>query len=334
MATATLLALRRGYPEAHITWSVGGWSKAVVEDHPALDAVLDTGSLALPVQSVRGFWHFVQQLRAGHFDLAVSLVRSPLMSLAVMLSGIPMRAGLDSAGRGFGYTIRAPVNPQMVRHEAEIYLDVARALGLDTSGCVAQVSVRSADIEAVRQRIAAPRFIAMHPGGGRNPGMVMDEKRWPVSHFSELANRLFNRFHLPVALVGGRDDAPLLQAVADGLNEGMIGQYAGTFSFGEMAALGHLAWLYIGNDTGMTHLAAAAGGRVIMILGPSDPRRYAPFTPDSLAVWKPAAVAVRGVSAGAPQQWDWERDGIRVDEVEQQILDWLARRSLLPDTSL
>ena len=106
MATATLQALRRGWPEAHITWAVGGWSKQAVDHHPLLDAILDTGPAALPVKSPHGFVRFVSQLRGGHFDLAVSLVRSPLMSLAVRLSGIPQRAGLDSAGRGFGYNLR------------------------------------------------------------------------------------------------------------------------------------------------------------------------------------------------------------------------------------
>ena len=95
LATAALQALRRGYPDAHITWAVGGWSRQAVDYHPALDAVLDTGDAALPVQSLRGFWRFVRQIRAGDFDLCVSLVRSPLMSAAVWLSGIRTRAGLD-----------------------------------------------------------------------------------------------------------------------------------------------------------------------------------------------------------------------------------------------
>jgi ADP-heptose:LPS heptosyltransferase len=95
-------------------------------------------------------------------------------------------------------------------------------------------------------------------------------------------------------------------------------------SFGEIAALARGARLYIGNDTGLTHLAAAAGAKTVMILGPSDPNRYAPFAPDSLALWKPAALPGGGVAAGAPTDWDWARDGISVDEAEQQIRAWLS----------
>jgi hypothetical protein len=61
-----------------------------------------------------------------------------------------------------------------------------------------------------------------------------------------------------------------------------------------------------------------------MILGPSDPTRYAPFTLDSVAVWRPGNVDKGGVAEGAPQDWDWARDGISVDEAESKIVDFLS----------
>ena len=60
-----------------------------------------------------------------------------------------------------------------------------------------------------------------------------------------------------------------------------------------------------------------------MILGPTDPARYAPFAPDALAVWKPSPVVRGGVSAGIPTDWNWERDGISVDEAERAILAFM-----------
>jgi ADP-heptose:LPS heptosyltransferase len=75
----------------------------------------------------------------------------------------------------------------------------------------------------------------------------------------------------------------------------------------------------------MTHLAAAAGAKTVMILGPSDPQRYAPFTPNSLTLWKPASVDTRGVAGGQAQDWDWARDGIGVDEAEAKIRAFVAK---------
>ncbi len=328
LATATLQALRRGYPNAHITWAVGRWSRAAIEGHPLLDALLDTGDSALPVRSPAEMTRFIQQLRAGKFDLAVSLVRSPLMSMAVWLAGIPYRAGLDSAGRGFGYNIRAAIDPQQPRHEGDIYLDVARALGLDVHDCHANIPVLDSDRETVKARLAERglepgRYIVINPAGGRNPGMAMDSKRWPVANFTALANRLASQFYYDgVVVLGGPGDAELVQAAAAGLELSAIA-FMGELTFGQIAALARMSAVYIGNDTGLTHLAAATGAHTIMILGPSDPARYAPFVPGALALWKPAILRPGGVAAGTPQTWDWARDGISVDETEKQILEWL-----------
>jgi ADP-heptose:LPS heptosyltransferase len=328
IATAVLQALRRVYPESHITWAVGGWSKAAVEHHPLLDAVLDTGPTALPVRSPRGFVRFVRQLRAGQFDLAVSLVRSPLMSAALLLSGIPHRAGLDSGGRGFGYTVRAAIDPKQSRREGDIYLDVPRALGIDVSGCWANIPVREQDAQAMQTLLAqngvTPPYLVVNPAGGRNPGMVMDIKRWPVENFAALADRLAARLNARLVLLGGPGDTELVHALHSRLQTPAF-PLVGTLTFGQIAALAKGSRLYIGNDTGLTHLAAAADARTVMILGPSDPVRYAPFVPpgSALALWKPTALQAGGVASGAPTDWDWSRDGIGVDEAEAGILAFL-----------
>jgi ADP-heptose:LPS heptosyltransferase len=326
LATATLRALRRTFPSSHITWAVGSWSKGVIEHHDLLDAVLDTGAAALPVKSRRELLDFVRLLRKGHFDLAVSLVRSPLMSMAVLLSGIPHRAGLDSDGRGFGYNIRAKIDPSQPKHEAEIYLQVAQKLGADTHDTWANVPVFWLERENMRrlllgQGVREP-FIVINPAGGRNPGMVMDAKRWPPENFAALAERLSEKLGARIVLLAGPDDGALVEAVSAKMSQSPA-ILVGGLSFEQIGAMVSLSTLYIGNDTGLTHLAAAAGARTVMILGPSDPTRYAPFSPKSLALWKPARLNSGGVAAGTPEGWDWATDGISLDEAEAQILTFV-----------
>ena len=324
MATPTLKALRNTYPQAHITWAVGSWSKRAIESHALLDDFLDTGDAANPARSVGGFWRLVRQLRAGRFDLAVSLVRSPLMSAAVWLSGIPQRAGLDSNGRGFGYNIRVPINPKDSRHEADIYLDVARALGADVTDCYANVTVQAEAVQFVNAFIQPP-YIVVNPTGGSNPGMLMSSKRWPPQHYTALISALQQEVGIPTVLIGGPQDQPIIDAVLADLSI-KPHTFVGTLSFDQIAALAHQATAYIGNDTGLTHLAAAAGAPTVMILGPSDPVRYAPFTPDSIALWKPTTISETGVSTGTPDDWNWERDGIGAESVIAQTLEFLRRR--------
>ncbi len=60
-----------------------------------------------------------------------------------------------------------------------------------------------------------------------------------------------------------------------------------------------------------------------MIMGPSDPKRYAPFTPDAIALWKETPLDTGGVAAGIPEDWDWAQDGIGVEEVARKTLGFL-----------
>src|SRR6185436_11801963 len=122
-----------------------------------------------------------------------------------------------------------------------------------------------------------------------------------------------------IVLVGGPKDGDIVSAVAQNLQQPHT-MLVGQLSFGQIAALASLSQLYIGNDTGLTHLAAAAGAKTVMILGPSDPVRYAPFTPNAIALWKPAALKSGGVAAGIPTDWDWSRNGISVEEVITKVI--------------
>lgn len=322
MATATLAALRRAWPAAHITWVAGGAARAAIHGHDQLDATLPCDPL--PQRSPRHLLHLLRLLRAGRYDLAVSLTRSRLLSLTVGLSGIPLRAGLDSGGRGLGYNLRVPLHPAQVRHEAHIYLDVARALGLDVRGCQARVPVQPALWPALRKRLRAAgvdpqRYALLLPAGGSNPGMTLALKRWPPQHYAQLARHL----GLDVVLVGGPQDAALLAAVNAGLRR-PAPCLAGELSFAQIALLARRARVTVGNDSGLTHLAAAAGGRTVAIFGPSDPRRYAPFSPGVLLLWRPGPLPPDGVRAGAAPGWNQAQHGLGVEEVCARVQAFLA----------
>lgn len=326
-ATAALAALRQSLPTAHITWAINRWSRAVLEAHPDVDALLDTGEAALPVYTVGGFFRFVRQMRGGRYDLVVSLVRSPLMSAAVALSGAGQRAGLDSNGRGFGYNVRAPIDPQAPMHESDVYLEVVRALGYESTGFRPYLPVSEDTQQAVqqllRERGIQTPYIVINPAGGKNPGAVLDSKRWPPAQFAELADWLALETGAQIVLLGGPQDAPIIEAFRK-CSHTKSQAFIGELTFPQIGALAADALLYVGNDTGLTHIAAASGAKTVMVLGPTDPRRYAPNTPNSLALWKPAALPSTGANA-AHNRWDWERDGIRAEEALVQVRAFLAR---------
>ena len=329
MATALLTALQRGYPDADIDWIVGSSAASALRGHPDLRNVIDSGPRANPAARPDSLLRLVNILRHANYDLAVVPDRSPLLGVAVLMAGIPRRVGLDSAGRGFTYTVKAPIDPLAVRHEAEIYLDIARALGLSTDDCWANVPPTRAALDEATTFVKAAGldekpFIIVHPGGGVNPGMTMTQKRWPAKSFAALADRIADSAGTQIAVVGTLSDSEVVSAFLSQLQHPAL-NLTNRLSLPVIGALASMATLYIGNDNGVAHLAAASGGKVLMIFGPSDPRRYAPFVPPDRAriAWRPVALPSQGVSAGLPISFDWERDGVNVDEV------WIEAQKLL-----
>ena len=306
MATAALTALRDAFPQAHISWAVGEWSARAIAHHPAVDEIVDTGA-DMPLNSPAAFLRLVGLLRAGDYDCALSLVRSPLMSLALRLSSIPLRAGLDSRGRGFGYNLRVAIDPDKPEHESEIYLKVVSALAGRELHAFANLPVADAALAVARaylaaENIAAP-FIVAHPGGGVNPGARFEAKRFPLQQFAELLNRVGRAWKASVILLGGPGDAELVAEVKRRLDVRSV-SWVDRLTFPEMGALAAEALVYIGNDTGLTHLAAASGAKVVMLMGPTDPLRYAPYAQDSIAVCL-AGRQVHSFAADRTNPLDW-----------------------------
>lgn len=330
-ATPLLGVLRRAYPESHIDWAVATPAADALRDHPHINALIDTGSLANPASRPLSMLRLIAALRRGRYDLVVVPDRSRLLTVAALLSGIQSRAGLDSGGRGATYTMRAPVEPNAIRHEADIYLDVARAMGLDTSGVWAYAPPGSealAEADALLHRLGVEggKLVLVHPGGGVNAGMRMMEKRWPAPNFAALAERIAAAFgpEARIAVLGRPSDQPAIDALRASLKTPSLDLSNGP-SLAATAALATRAALYIGNDNGVAHLAAAAGARALLIFGPSDPRRYGPFVPPERAryAWRQVELPTGGVSAGVPLDFDWARDGVTVDEA------WAQARALL-----
>jgi lipopolysaccharide heptosyltransferase II len=292
MTTPLLEVIRHAYPLASITYVAGTWSKVIPEHHPVVNAVIDSGTIGIPGRySLRDYMKFAAILRQQHFDMAFVLDRSPLLTLLPWLAGIPRRVGPDSLGRGFSLTDRVAVSssPTQLQHQAEIYLDLARAIGLPIDA----PRMRFEPTAEERQSVSQPnrRRIALFTGGGSNPGMDLTTKRWPLARYRELACRLIYELDAQVLLIGGPGDTALNQELVEGLDgpQDAILNLTGKTSFGEMAAQLEVCDLFIGNDSSPMHLAAAVNIPVIAIFGPTSPQEYGPYPlddPRHIALWR------------------------------------------------
>jgi lipopolysaccharide heptosyltransferase II len=301
MTTPLLEVLHQNYPDSTITYVTGSWSKSIAEHNPAVDAIIDCGTVGIPGRyRFKAYLQLAQQMRLHRFDLALVLDRSPMLTLLPWLAGIPRRVGPDSLGRGFSLTDRVPVSasPTELQHQAEIYLDLARALRLRidhphmlfTPTQAEQQAAQALIAETIGDQASTKKLVAVFPGGGSNPGMQLTAKRWPLDHYRELVEQLVTVANVCVLLIGGSDDAELNARLIEGLSNGRADVFnlAGKTSFGESAALIQACTLFIGNDSSPMHLAAAVGTPVIAIFGPTSPQEYGPYPlddPQHVSIW-------------------------------------------------
>jgi lipopolysaccharide heptosyltransferase II len=286
MTTPLLEVIQNNYPNAHITYVTGTWSKSIPEHHPTVHRVIDCGTVGIAGRyGLKDYLKIARLLRRLHFDLAFVLDRSPMLTLLPWLAGVPRRVGPDSLGRGFSLTDRVPTSASrdLLQHQADIYLDLARVLKLTIN----QPRLRFVPTAEEQQGIqsSTQTCVAVFAGGGSNPGMELTAKRWPLERYREIVRRLVQTLGVQVLLIGGREDSTLNEKLLEGLDvpAGSVINLAGQTSFGQTAAQIEACVLFIGNDSSPMHLAVAVGTSVIAIFGPTRP--YPLSDPKHIAIW-------------------------------------------------
>lgn len=326
LTTAAVRALAEALPTTRLDYLTGAAARAGLVNNPHLTEIIELTS------GPGGYLAALRRLRARRYDLALVLDRAPHWALLTWLAGIPIRAGLDSLHRGLGLTHR--VRPQPGQHEARLAQAVVASLGLPIGD--AREEYRPSP--AAQDRIAAwlgqtnpaRPLVVIHPAGGINQGMTMLAKRWPAERFAELIN-LLQRGGATVVLTGASSDRSVLESIQAALppDGRRPCDLAGQLNLDEHAALAAAADLYIGHDSGPTHLAAATGTPTVAIFGPTDPGTYAPPGDHVLVVWHGAwldpAIDLRDrvVDASAIL-------AVRVGDVWQAVLTFLPDLTTRP----
>ncbi len=290
-ATPALRALRESFPHCRIEALVTPHSAPILEGASLVDEVLTFEkhlydsplSTAKPTSlwSIMRLW---RDLRSRRYDWLFILhhltTRWGTLKYAglALSAGARERVGLDN-GRGWFLTQRVKDLGFGGRHEVEYWLEVVGLVGAKTenlSFAVSEGAVEEAQAllrGSGRWRESVP-LVAIHPGSGE----YSLARRWPPDRFAQVADALTEGYGTQVALVGGPDEAELTQSVASLMRYKAI-DLGGKTSIPVLAALLRLSRLFVGNDSGVMHLASAVGTPVVAIFGPSNPLAWGPWGP-------------------------------------------------------
>jgi heptosyltransferase-1 len=281
-----LTALRRRYPQAHISWVVNRAYEPLLKGHPDLNETLsfDRGLVRTGMlQAGLTYARFLAAMRRQQFDLVIDLqglLRSGLMTAA---TGAARRVGFDSAREGarWFYTDVIPGADRDRVHAVDRYWLVAEALGVGDGPKLFHVPIpESAQVwaeDALRGCAGPWLFLAV--------GSRWVTKRWPPAHFAALARRAQSEFGGTAVFVGAGDETELARAAA-ALLAGPRRDLTGQTSLPQLAALLARADVMLANDTGPLHLAAALGRPVV-----------APYTCTSVRLTGPYAAAAGAVES-------------------------------------
>lgn len=302
LATPLLAALSAAYPDTQFDWAVHDHARPAVATNARLSELIDSGRVGLPDVTWKEMRAVAERIRRQGYDTCFIPSRSSMLSLVAWMAGIPQRVGLAAGGRGFAHTVAVGV-PDGERHTAAIYLSLARALGIEAEAHM-EFFPRDSDRTAMTELLVdvvdwlgdVP-LVIMHPGGGLNPVRPDERTRWPAERFTLLGNHLVRHYKARIILVGSAADRETARSIA-GMMSAETVNLAGNINLGQLGALSEMADLYVGNDTGPTHVAAAVGCPTLAIFGPTDPLRSAPYAT------KGPVIALGPQDASEPFSWE------------------------------
>jgi heptosyltransferase-1 len=276
-ALPALAAVRRALPRAEIAWVVERRSSEILKDNPLVNTLIEVDTKGLrrwPMsgETLPATRRQLRRLRASPFDLAIDFQGLLKSALITRLSGAPRRVGFarahlrEPASRFLlTKTVDIPARSHVIRKNMAL---AAGALGIhlptdaDAFEFPVAVSVEHyGEADALVQNVGQ-RFAILNPGGG------WPTKLWDASRFGALADSLSLNFGLRSIVTHGPGERELAERVAASSRTGAA--VVASPSLKGFYALARRAAVYVGGDTGPTHLAVAAGAPVVGLFGPTE----------------------------------------------------------------
>jgi heptosyltransferase-2 len=283
MALPALRAVRKRFPDAGIAIVARPYVADIYRDQQVCDQLIPYDPDGLHA-GLSGRERLAAELRAQKFDVALLLQNAFDAAWLAWRAKIPKRVGYARDGRSFLLTKAVPLpRPgEIPAHEKFYYLELLRRAGwLDSVQDETFIGLRvpeekrqSADEFLVKSgvRRGTPRIAI---GAGASYGSA---KCWPPSRFAEMANRLQSEADADVILFGTAAEASVSEAIFAEMRRSPI-DLTGKTAIADLPALLSQCHLFIGNDSGAMHVAAAVGLPVVAVFGPTDPFGTVPVTP-------------------------------------------------------
>lgn len=279
LSTPVIAQIHSNFPEARISFLTTPYTEEILKGNPLLYECVIYDKKGRHKNFFSGIIAFSFYLRKKKYDAVFVLHPTQRMHIVTWLAGIPVRIGWDrKLGNFLTHRIRHEKHLGL-KHETEYTLDLLRSVGLKTTEPVL-------DIARDRDRInSGNRYIVLGIGAS------CPSKLWSPGKFAYLAKMIHIDFpDKEIAVLASENEKNLTCAFHLNYSLSYL-DLSGKTSINDIKELFYETVLFIGNDSGLAHLAASLGVPTVTIFGRSDsglsPRRWKPLSDKSLHIHKP-----------------------------------------------
>ncbi len=275
LTTPSLFALRRFLPQARVDILLEDWVAPVLDGSDLIDRVI-----TIPRHSTAARARIARELHRNGYDVVYNLHGGTTATFLTRATGAEHRVGFENYqyARLHNHVAPSPLEiwQRPALHSAEQQLALIGWTGVPvTDRPPARLAVTDRATASVAEKLLRRGFDDEQKIAVIHPAAAFETKRWPSEKFARVAEALADRGFTPVAIVAP-NEARLLEelaqqtsAVAAGFND---------LSLPEVTALAARARLFVGNDSGIAHIAAAAGAPCVVVFGSSNRNHWRPWT--------------------------------------------------------
>jgi lipopolysaccharide heptosyltransferase II len=272
LATPTVLALKRFLPGVQIDVLLEDWVAPVLEGHGLINRIirLESSSIAARLQVAR-------ELRREHYDVVYNLHGGTTATLLTRATGARHRVGYAAYQYAKLHNYQSP-SPlllwgQQKTHSVEQQLALVGWTGVPvTDRPPTQLAISPQADAVVNEQLntaglADKKFALIHPAA------AFATKQWATANFARVVEYLGDHGIPAIAIAGPHESAVLDQLMA----ESAVKITTFDLSLPEVTALAKRSQIFVGNDSGIAHIAAAVGTPSVVIFGSSNTAHWRPW---------------------------------------------------------
>ncbi len=276
LTTPSLFALRRFLPHTQIDILLEDWVAPVLEGSDLVNRVI---AIARDSRTARA--RLARELRASHYDVVYNLHGGTTATLLTRATGAKHRVGFGHYQYARLHNHAAPSSLEIWQrpslHSAEQQLALIGWTGVPvTDRPSTRLAVTERSLRAVSAKLRqAGAGDDEKPFAVIHPAAAFDTKQWATENFARVAEELTARGLMVIAIVSQKEKQ-VVEALIRQTSAPVIG--LSDLSLPEVTALASGARLFVGNDSGIAHIAAATGAPCVVIFGSSNVVHWRPWT--------------------------------------------------------